>query len=82
MLLSGPHAVPGLVLASVIVCGAPPARASRLILPLEKNPIDAESGDQNGLVAPSVPWSGRAAVVSSGLSQSIDCPLPAATNTR
>ena len=47
--------------ARASVCGAPPPRSMRFIVPAAKKPTERPSGDQNGYVAPSVPPSGLAA---------------------
>jgi len=45
---------------SAIVRGSPPTIATRLSSLPERKPTSRLSGDQNGIVAPSVPGSGRA----------------------
>ena len=76
----GPGAANG---ASATVWGGPPAISIFCSLPCAVNATKRESGDQNGLPAPSVPVNGCAIVASSGRSQS--CCWPAAlmpTNAR
>ena len=63
------------------VWGAPPPRSGRLSAPPAKKPTDRPSGDQNGKVAPSVPFSACAVVAARDRTQSRDTPSSEATNT-
>src|SRR5437016_13509174 len=80
MMPSGLH-VPPRAVEEVSVCGDPPARSRRFSLDPSKKPIDRLSGDQNGKLAPSVPASGCAVDLSSGLSHSREALSPEATKT-
>src|SRR5436190_14929825 len=54
MVASAPHDAPPDCGASQIVCEDPPSSSTRFSLPSAKNPIERESGDQNGKAGESV----------------------------
>src|SRR5215216_3905335 len=56
--------------ALAIVCGGPPAASTVLSLPSAEYAMKRPSGDQKGMVAPSVSGSGRALREPSGRTQS------------
>ena len=64
--------------ASATACTSPLATSIRFNWPREKNPTDRLSGDQKGLLPPSVPGSGRAASESSVRSHSWMVPFTVA----
>ncbi len=55
-----PHVavIHGPIIASQIVCGAPPSTPTRFIFPAAKKPSERLSGDQKGFEAPSLPATG------------------------
>src|SRR5262245_15351240 len=57
-----------------MLCGASPVSPTRITRLPAKNPINCVSGDQNGRIPPSVPFSGRGSVESSDLTQICVCP--------
>jgi hypothetical protein len=63
------------------VCVMPPSMLMRFNLPSAKKPIALLSGDQNGLVARSVPFSGWAVAAESERTHNRDTPSSMAANT-
>src|SRR5262245_52489897 len=84
MMPSELHAAPPFlpVLASVSVCGRPPLMAIVFNLFPAIKPTDRLSGDQNGMVAPSVPARGCAEVELNGRTHNRGGPSAEATNTK
>src|SRR5688500_3367936 len=72
-----PYALPSI---AHNVTRAPPAISILFILPSATKPIDSLSGDQKGLLAPSVPVTARASSESRLRIQSSAAPSRAATN--
>src|SRR5262245_37297706 len=64
--------VTGALLASAIVRGAAPVVSLRFNRFVDQKTSDRPSGDHEGKLPPSVPWSGRAIVESSDRSHSRD----------
>src|SRR5687767_1586541 len=74
-----PHVPPLPAGAAHMISGRPPATRTRFSLPVLKNAIDLESGDQKGYEAASVPGISRASDASSERTHSVCLPGAAAT---